>query len=212
MRYLIFVFLCVTACKIKESNTTSAGDTIYPQRSTGNGPSVPAEDSIRIKPRFHSQAGNGCVKSKSLKKADLIKTFPFERTEKIQLVSFGPGYTESIPIKDGKVDTLSFKETKKLDSQQEEKLIDILFNYTFNTDVYDDSIPQEVMMCYNPRNAILFKDKHNYIVAYIEICFECLQYKKSTNINIGDFCHDKFGMLKTFFRKNKVMFGTTESE
>lgn len=150
-----------------------------------------------------------CVKSKTLKPGDLNKIYPFNKNIKIELVSFKPDY-ESIPKKNGQIDTTKFIETKTLSHQEEEELIDILYNYNYDPKVNRDSIIGEINICYEPRNAILFRNKKNKIITYLEICFECLQYRKPKRLKIGDFCQEKFDLLKDHFKRVGIKFGTIE--
>src|SRR5258706_15963109 len=152
-----------------------------------------------------------CVKTKSLKRADLKNTFPFNKTTKIQLVSFKPDY-ESMPMKNGSIDTTTFIETKTLKRKEEDRLINILYNYNFDPKVNKDSIVLETMVCYEPRNAVIFKNKQNEIISYFEICFQCLQHRKPSDFRTGDFCQNKYSLLKTYFGQMGIKFGITELE
>lgn len=125
---------------------------------------------------LYSQPGiplrNGnCVKTKSLTRSDLEKTHPFDKATKIQLVSFKPDLAnESPPMKNGMIDTTKFIETKTLNTKEESSLIDILYNYNFDPKISPDSIDLIVRNCYMPRNAVIFRDKANEIITYLEIC------------------------------------------
>ncbi|GHN03202.1 hypothetical protein WSM22_46910 [Cytophagales bacterium WSM2-2] len=152
-----------------------------------------------------------CVKTKSLTRTKLKNTYPFDRTKKIQLVSFKPDY-ESGPMKNGTLDSTKFIESKTLRRKDENNLVDILYNYNFDPKVNKDSIVTEAMMCYEPRNAVLFKNNKNEIVAYLEICFECLRHKESEGLLLGEFCQDKYSRLKDFFGQIGIKYGLTELE
>lgn len=66
--------------------------------------------------------------------------------------------------------------------------------------------------CYNPRNAILFIDSQGKAFEFIEICFECERaITGSDKISLGGMCDQKMGMLKLFFKSNKVEYGITEN-
>ena len=167
-----------------------------------------AQDSIPPMPRLGC-----CVKTKSLTLTDLKKTHPFDKTNKIQVVSFKPDLTnESPPTKDGTIDTTQFIETKTLNRKEENGLIDILYNYNFDPKVNKDSIVLEVMMCYEPRNAVIFRNKSNEIITWLEICFECLRaYSQRNDLHIV-FCQDKYDRLKNYFGQLGIKFGVTEKE
>lgn len=56
-----------------------------------------------------------------------------------------------------------------LNQNQIDTLTDIIYNENFRL----ESSMLNVMGCYEPRNAILFIDKHQTVFAFLEICFEC---------------------------------------
>jgi hypothetical protein len=112
----------------------------------------------------------------------------------------------------GTIDTTKFIETKTLKHKDENGLIDILYNYNFDPKVNRNSIVLELMMCYEPRNAVLFKNSKNEIVSYMEICFECLRHKESSNLHLGEFCEGKYTLLKNYFGRMGIKFGVTGQE
>jgi hypothetical protein len=164
---------------------------------------------------------NRCVKSSRSLKA-IKKIFPFNKTEKIKTVSFKPKnnpYREGmqmfeIPKVNNRIDTLQLFESKTLSIEQEQVLLDILMNYNFKPKA---AISTTRATCeYSPRNAVLFCDKTGNIVAYIEICFECHIYEISpqkefaSNLRIGEFCTEKWTMMKVFFEESGIKFGIIE--
>ncbi|KAF2515282.1 hypothetical protein [Flavobacterium foetidum] len=63
-------------------------------------------------------------------------------------------------------------------------------------------------MCYMPRNAVLFLDANNKIIAYLEICFGCDNYRSSDKrLNIGEYCNTKYKMLKSIFENSSIKYG-----
>jgi len=49
------------------------------------------------------------------------------------------------------------------------------------------------------------------MMAFIEICFECMDYRKSSKkVIAGDFCNHKYDLLKAFFQQAGRQFGITE--
>ncbi|MGC4022966.1 MAG: hypothetical protein QM734_13995 [Cyclobacteriaceae bacterium] len=103
-------------------------------------------------------------------------------------------------------------ETKTLNRKEENGLIDILYNYNFDPKVNPNSIVLDVAMCYMPRNAIIFRNKTNEIITYLEICFECLRYVNPKNdLNIV-FCQGKYDRLKDYLGQLGIKFGVTEQE
>lgn len=152
-----------------------------------------------------------CVRTKSLARKDLKNEFPFNKATKIQFVSFKPD-KESMPMIDGVIDTAKFIEVKTLKRKQEDKLIDILYNYNFDPKISRDSIVLEEMVCYEPRNAIIFKNERKEIVSYLEICFECLKHRRPSDLHLGDFCQDKYALLKSYFEQMGIKFGIMVQE
>ena len=64
-----------------------------------------------------------------------------------------------------------------------------------------------------PRNAILFYDNENKLIGFIEVCFECRNYRTTDKrITLGEECNQKFDMLKEFFVECGIKFGTIEKE
>jgi hypothetical protein len=62
-----------------------------------------------------------------------------------------------------------------------------------------------------PRNAIFFLDKNNIIIAYIEICFECEAIRTSDKeLYLGEYCSDKYNLIKSIFKENNINYGVTE--
>lgn len=82
-------------------------------------------------------------------------------------------------------------------------LTDIFYNYVFIGKEYE-----EEAMCYEPRNAIVFYDEKGIAFERIEICFECNQYKKSSErVKLGKFCVGKYKLLYAFFRNHGIKYG-----
>lgn len=150
-----------------------------------------------------------CVRTKSLTLTKLKKTHPFDKTAKVQLVSFKPAY-ESIPMSFGTIDTTKFIETKTINRKEENDLIDILYNYNFDPKVNKEDIVLDVAICYEPRNAVLFKNGKNEIISYLEICFECNRHKEADDLHLSEFCEGKYTLLKNYFSRIGIKFGVTE--
>lgn len=69
----------------------------------------------------------------------------------------------------------------------------------------DSCEPKEmVAACYMPRHLILFKDKKDTIIAYNEICIECVGSRYSSNIEV----YQKYCMtdMKDFFKKVGIKY------
>ena len=101
---------------------------------------------------------------------------------------------------------------------QEKELLDVLLNYNFSPKT-KSFFTTRATCDYSPRNAILFCDNSRNIIAYIEICFECSIYELypsrdifPKNLRVGEFCGNKWEMVKDFFIKSGLKFGVMEIE
>lgn len=156
-----------------------------------------------------------------MKISEIKKSFPYNKTETIKLVSFKYDYpavkesdTTQVEIQayqpetrriDGQIDMTKMFEVNTLDERGEENLMNILMNY-------DHQDISEVAFCYAPRNGIVFLDKDQRIIGYIEICFECLRFKtEPSNVTISTLFPDEFKALKTFFKGAGIIHGTDDA-
>ncbi|TCD18331.1 hypothetical protein EZ456_21765 [Pedobacter psychrodurus] len=134
--------------------------------------------------------------------------YPFNQTALISLISFQDTISEfssHLPVKKGILDSGMVKEEIKLSKTDIDKLTDLLFNYGYRSKKYGVIIDR--MACYDPHNAILFFNNERKVIAYIEICFDCLGMKfSSKKINTGENCTEKFSMLKDFFTSKGIKF------
>lgn len=149
--------------------------------------------------------------------SEIKKSFPYNKTETIKLVSFKydyPGfdtiklesapYEPEIPKTNGQIDLSKMFEVKTLDNDAEEELLHLLMNY-------DDQDTNDIAMCYEPRNGIVFFDNGERVIGYIEVCFECLQYKKEpTSITVSTLYPHEFKALQEFFKKAGIVYGTVD--
>jgi len=161
-----------------------------------------------------------CTKTNNLSEIQRLSHFPFSETSTVKLVSFKnknigivgdelQEHIDSIKLKEDKFNPLLYNEVATLDSLKINKLTDIIYNYTYKKKPY--SI--RAATCYMPRNAIFFIDNNNNIIAYIEICFGCDAYRASAKeINIGEYCNEKYEMIKSIFKDCKIEYGITMLE
>ena len=160
-----------------------------------------------------------CIKHTSKTFTARLKNYPFNRATQIQLVSFksnadtlsGWYYKDSLPRKNDTVCYSKLYELKNLSFSQVDKLTDLLYNYGYRMRLKDDGLiyvatsPQ----CYNPRNAILFLDSAGKVFEFIEICFQCQKTRESSGkINLGVMCNQKLDLLKSFFVRTGIKYGT----
>ncbi|WP_289665184.1 hypothetical protein [Flavobacterium panacagri] len=156
-----------------------------------------------------------CIRSKNFSEKERLLNFPFSKSKQIKVISLKnktEGFTgvelmrhiNSIVLGKDIFKPEYYDETATLNTEQINKLTDIVFNFTYTR------LPHEFVdtMCYMPRNAILFLDSNNKIIAYLEICFGCDHYKSSDKrLNIGEYCTTKYDMLKSIFEESNIKYG-----
>lgn len=85
-------------------------------------------------------------------------------------------------------------------------MTDILYN-----NVYRGFFFTIQSSCYSAKNAIIFLDKKGKLISFIEISFECESSRKSSKkVIAGDFCNQKYNLLKQFFNRSGIQFGITK--
>jgi len=143
-------------------------------------------------------------KTEEIKKLDL-----YRETAVVKLGAFK--VADHLPLKNGDVNTDAFFELKTLNDADKDDIFEILVNYDFSvTDI--KSIKKTVVFCYDPRNAILFFDAKGQVIAYVELCFECWGYKTQPSaLKVGEFCDQKFEVLRDLFSKNGITYGITNT-
>jgi hypothetical protein len=153
-----------------------------------------------------------CKERKSPTAEGRLTNYPFDRAAQIRLVSFDyrpdPHIVEhALPIKDDNVDTSNLNEQTTLSRQGVDSLTYILYNIGYAGKVSTS----EMTMCYDPRNAILFFDESGQVFEFMEICFRCHSVRLSSeNIKTGQFCTQKYELLKEFFIRNEIEIGTVK--
>jgi hypothetical protein len=151
--------------------------------------------------------------------------FPFNTADTIRLVSFEamqPNYGIEpvkhpmdtveifipLAVNNFKLNTHRIIENKLLRLSDIDSLTNLMYNVGFLSQKaynYSDLSPS----CYNPRNAILFINSKGVITQYIEFCFGCRRYfKSSSKIVMGEFCEQKFELLKKYFLSEGLQYGT----
>lgn len=161
-----------------------------------------------------------CKKKSSINLKKRLENYPFYQTSQIKFVSYkqkeegkiGDDLRIYLDLLYAKKDSLienKFDEIRILNLSQIEKLTNIIYNFGYK------STPKisEGLKCYMPRNAILFYDNENKLIGFIEVCFECKNYRTTDKrITLGEECTQKFDMLKEFFVECGIKFGTIEKE
>jgi hypothetical protein len=173
-----------------------------------------------------------CSYEQRINEKQLLKQFPFNKAKEIRLVSFENStydslenrrwYSESL-IRQYKynekrwrydstvIDTVKWEEEKILDRAETLQLADILFNIGFYK--RPTILEEWENGCYSPRNALAFYDSKGELFSMIEICFECEAIRTAPDkMNIGDMCTGKFDLLKKFFIKSGIKYGTVKTD
>jgi hypothetical protein len=150
-----------------------------------------------------------CIYQTKFTAQQRLEIFPFKKAAKIQIVSFDkPDSIISggeIPINDKSVEYSKLKEIKTLNSIEIDTLTDILYNNIYKGHFFTSFKSN----CYNPRNAILFIDPSGQDYAFIELCFQCNGFRtNSEDVQTGDFCDQKYNLLRSFFVRLGIAFGT----
>ncbi|MDJ1481979.1 hypothetical protein QNI16_15870 [Cytophagaceae bacterium YF14B1] len=120
------------------------------------------------------------------------------RTEPIYKIK-----TDSLPVKVNRT-----RDSLILSDSQINKLTDILYNYSY----HNGRVMQTISLCYTPRHKIVFYNVQNKAFAFIELCFECQNEEHSPKVQLGDFCSEKWDLLKNFFREIGITYGLAEKK
>jgi hypothetical protein len=127
------------------------------------------------------------------------ETFPFSEAERIELTSFYFMYYRPIEanykIEDGKLpfDEKIVKDRIVLAKPQQVKLFEILNTKTF---IKDNTVAD----CYNPEHRITFYDKNNNVIAFLEVCLQCVGSRISPGFKVVDLHKGKMKELEKYFR------------
>lgn len=155
-----------------------------------------------------------CVKQDKLTVSERNKIYPYNISAKVVLATYLPkekgvsvmgsemqDYFRSLKEDRNLFDKKRFKEFIYLNDNQKNELTDIIFNYGYkkNLNIGMNSL------CYMPNNAILFLDKDDNLLEFIEICFDCNEFRTSNEeITLGDKCMQKMNLLDDFFLKSGI--------
>lgn len=155
-----------------------------------------------------------CLKADRFSVSERNKQYPFNKAVKIGLISFSDtvsNHTIALPVKNGRFDNAKIRDHITLNAVQVNELTDIWFNVG-RTPV--PGLKYEIMVgasCYEPRNGIVFIDENDRVFEYVEICFGCKRNRYSSKrIKPWDDCEQKYEILREFFLKQGIKFGTKE--
>lgn len=148
-----------------------------------------------------------CVHRNKYPVTERSKFYPFNEAKQIKLVFFNNSFFDHLPLKNDTVDYSKISEIVTLNNEQTNRLTDIIYNVGYRA---PNGISYEAA-CYNPHNAILFVDKNGHTFAFFEICFECMGYRLSSKkVNVGEFCTEKYEMMKSYFESVGVKTSAPE--
>lgn len=159
------------------------------------------------------------------KSIERLKQFPFNRAKRIVLVSYPasidlqyknqvtPVYLKTLNVSFGNsANEYKITEEKEIQGKDVDDLSNLLINYTLRKG-YKSNI-YESINCYSPRNGVVFYDKNEKIICFLEICFECMQYYITPQTGrINDLNHvencgrDRIEYLREIFKRNGLYFG-----
>lgn len=191
MRNIVTIlFLTIISCSTKDKPATQL-----------------VADTTQMKPTTEEETVfNGpCVFEK---KGEMKNTFPFNASDKVELVSYEcrkDSYSDDNLISGDKFTVDNIKQRVSLGKSQRDSIFSILYNYK-PSPVGLDTLQAD---CYNPRHSIVFYEKSKAI-AFFEICFECGGTRQSKGVDFGQFCPEKMCMLQTFFKTNGADFGVID--
>jgi len=160
-----------------------------------------------------------CIRRYKMSFSNRLRKYPFNIASQIRLVSYlaqplskdNPEILShtGLPIENDTICYSKLNEIVTLRLGQIDTLTDILYNVGFRGPTFIITSIQ----CYEPRNAILFIDSKGKTVEYIEICFGCDKTRESSEkIPVGEFCKQKFEILRKYFLKAGVKYGTSNEE
>jgi hypothetical protein len=166
---------------------------------------------LTVKEEKEDEKNLNCFYKPTLNAKQRSQFYPFNQAVDIKLVSFTLPDSllmgGEVPMKGDNVDFSKLKEVITLNKVQVDTLTDILYNQRYGGPFYTFGEG-----CYYPRNAILFIDSKGESFAFIELCFECFGFKVSSNkIKAGDFCNQKYELLRAFFVQRGITIGTVNS-
>ncbi|WP_121357790.1 hypothetical protein [Flavisolibacter nicotianae] len=174
-------------------------------------PKFPTQKQLQQEEKNHT-----CVHRDRYTSKQRLLFYPFNSAAKIIVASFdnkpdGNGMIEiggnRLPMKNDTIDFSALDEIRQLEERQIDTLTDILYNTGFRGSIFT----MTGAGCYNPRNAILFVNKGGKAFAFIVLCFECGGHRVSSKkVNTGEFCDEKYDLLKRFFAKTGIEIGITK--
>lgn len=158
----------------------------------------------------------------TMKPAERMKQFPFNKAKKIVLVSYPGGvdlpkkgspetpFIKTLALNfEGEEKRYNVLEEKEISGNDVDSLSNLLINYTirkgYKSNIFSDK------NCYMPRNGVVFYDETGKVICFLEICFECMQSYISPAVgkinelnHIPDCRNERILYLKEIFRRNGI--------
>lgn len=161
----------------------------------------------------YEKEGSYCGNKKKKTLEEINKLPIYNEVVSIKLVSFKMEtdnlHEREIPKKDDKVDLGKMYEAITLNKKLQHKVMDILINYNNDQSKYGG----DIAMCYEPRNAIVFLNKSNQVIGFVEICFDCAQYRtEPSDLKVSSFCAEKLLALQGIFVGAGIKYGMKRNE
>ncbi|GAA3972741.1 hypothetical protein [Mucilaginibacter dorajii] len=164
---------------------------------------------------------DNCVFTNKYTIQQRLKMYPYSKAVKVLAVSYAgnevsaPSYKGHITgkkalglvIHQNQLDYSTLIEHKVMDFAAINRLTEIIFNTDYKVQLKDFATMGHT--CYEPHNAFIFLNKEGKVIDFLEICFECKQYRSMHNkLTVGEYCTQKFDMLKRCFIDQGVNYGT----
>lgn len=150
-----------------------------------------------------TQYDPNCAFNGNLNSKQRSRIFPFNKSEKIVIVSFDV-HLGKLPVVNNIVDTTKISEYIILNNAQTDSLTNILLNYNYPK---TNTISVISESCYYPRHAILFYNKQNDLIAYLELCFSCGDFESNFEAYwLNQFCSGKYDLLESFFAEAGITY------
>lgn len=232
--YSLF-FIIFLSCWANTECFANGADTVKahkPKRVVKHVSALPHVSYLRESIKGYKPWFDNCTFTTHYSVAQRLNKYPFSKAAKILAVSFNgdpdPNPEINLDNPKQKPDTLTYKEqqllkgltiinnrldystlyeVKTLNQDQIIHLTNIMYNAVYKKILANTADIGH--SCYNPRNAFVFLNKQGRVIDYLEICFECKQYEsKYGKLNIGDYCTQKFDMIKKCFVDAGIKHGT----
>lgn len=144
---------------------------------------------------FH--ADQKCYYDGKLTESERRSIYPFNKAVSVAVLSFDAKLGRT-PIDQDTIVHAKAKETVVLSTNELNRLTDVLYNYNYSKET--NLFSETTVGCYYPRHAIVFLDKSDKVISYIELCLECSQVKTSLpKESTGQFCEGKYDLLRAYF-------------